>query len=518
MCNVRDNIDSAITDKQYENYKMARSRCRSEECNSSINNENRNYASAESNWKIKGAKKKEEGFVISSCEVDKDSYRDYDYYNDRNNVLRNGFRNRNRYGDYSNEWGDYSSELNEKSRSYDSNLRDSDRYGSNSRDKYSGNVSGRYKRKSKNNDINYNRKNIRNNDVNNSISNGVINNNRNSGNGNINNNRNIGSDNINDRNGMGNNRYNIKGKCVAVIIFIAIYLLIPTVFTLKVTGVVDNVVSEEITDGRTVKVSFKNATQTVDVEKYVAMVLAERLYMGDEVELLKAESIMIRTDIYRMMGEQMDIDSEQLGMSYLTTSHMKKKWGKDYEDKYNLISDCVAATKGVVIRFNDKYIDARYTYVTSGATLSGSDILGEGYEYLIVVDCPKDKESQEYLVVKTVSAKDFANAFEKMYDGLNINRKELDKQVQTVSADKNGYVYKMQVGNIVMTGSTFARILGLNSPNYKLEYMDSGVKVTTTGVGDGLGVSVYTAQSMATEGASYEDILKTFYNGVSVGE
>lgn len=60
-----------------------------------------------------------------------------------------------------------------------------------------------------------------------------------------------------------------------------------------------------------------------------AMVLADRLYMGDEVELLKAESIMIRTDIYRMMGEQMNIDCEQLGMSYLTTSQMKKKWSKD---------------------------------------------------------------------------------------------------------------------------------------------------------------------------------------------
>ena len=63
--------------------------------------------------------------------------------------------------------------------------------------------------------------------------------------------------------------------------------------------------SEEITDGKTVTVSYKNATQSVDVEKFIAMVLADRLYMGDEVELLKAESIMIRTDIYRMLGEQM---------------------------------------------------------------------------------------------------------------------------------------------------------------------------------------------------------------------
>ena len=46
--------------------------------------------------------------------------------------------------------------------------------------------------------------------------------------------------------------------------------------------------------------------------------------------------------------------------------------------------------------------------------------------------------------------------------------------------------------------------------------MDSGVKITTTGVGDGFGVGVYTAQNMAESGATYEDILKTFYSGVSV--
>lgn len=325
------------------------------------------------------------------------------------------------------------------------------------------------------------------------------------------------NNNNNNKNfGRKTTRHDIVGKCMAVMIFIAIYLLMPTIITMKLTGVMDTVVSEEVTDGRTVTVRYNNASQSVDVEKFVAMVLADRLYMGDEVELLKAESIMIRTDIYRIMGEQMNIDSEQLEMSYLTTSQMKKKWSKDYSDNYNLVNDCVAATKGITIVCNGQYIDARYTYITSGATLSGQEMLGDNYGYLIAVECPKDKEAQDYLVVKTISNKEFVNAFEKMYDGLKLDKNDLDKQVQTVSKSKDGYVSKMQVGNIVMTGSTFARILGINSPNYKLEYMDSGVKVTTIGVGEGFGMSVYTAQSMAGEGASYEDILKTFYSGVSI--
>lgn len=56
---------------------------------------------------------------------------------------------------------------------------------------------------------------------------------------------------------------------MAVMIFIAIYLLVPTIITMRLTGVVDTVVSEEITDGKTVTVSYKNATQSVDVEKFI---------------------------------------------------------------------------------------------------------------------------------------------------------------------------------------------------------------------------------------------------------
>ena len=164
-----------------------------------------------------------------------------------------------------------------------------------------------------------------------------------------------------------------------IMIFIAIYLLVPSVITLKLTGVVDMAVSEEIADGRTITVNYKNASQSVAVEKFVSMVLADRLYMGDEVELLKAESIMIRTDIYRLMGERMNIDSSQLGMSYMTSGQMKKKWGKDYLDNYNLVNDCVAATNGMTISCNGQYIEARYTYVTAGFTLSGKDMLGDDY-------------------------------------------------------------------------------------------------------------------------------------------
>ena len=123
-----------------------------------------------------------------------------------------------------------------------------------------------------------------------------------------------------------------KKKCAAVIVFIAIYLLIPTIVTLNVTGVVYTPVNEDYSDGRKVIVKYRNATQEVGVDRFVAMVLAKRLYMSSEVEVLKAESIMIRTDVYRLMGEQMIIDSSELGMEYMSK--------KDVEDiKFGIEQD-----------------------------------------------------------------------------------------------------------------------------------------------------------------------------------
>lgn len=78
-----------------------------------------------------------------------------------------------------------------------------------------------------------------------------------------------------------------------------------------------------------------------------------------------------------------------------------------------LLRTARAATSGLAIRYNDKYIEARYTYITSGSTLSGASILGDEYGLLSAVECNNDKNAQDYLVVKTISNKDFVNHLRK---------------------------------------------------------------------------------------------------------
>ena len=85
-------------------------------------------------------------------------------------------------------------------------------------------------------------------------------------------------------------------------ILTVIYVAVPAVITLSVNSDDSQGVSQENIYGPRVNVKYKNGTKSVSVNEYVTMVLAKRFESGDETETLKAMGIMIRTDIYRVMG------------------------------------------------------------------------------------------------------------------------------------------------------------------------------------------------------------------------
>ena len=315
---------------------------------------------------------------------------------------------------------------------------------------------------------------------------------------------------------MFNARVFIRNRLGLIFIVIAIYLMVPYAITMAATGKVEQSYSDALISGRSVTVKYKNAEQSIDINKFIVMVLAARFSASQEVEVLKAESIMIRTDIYRIMGDSMNIDSTSLAMEFLTENQMKNKWQEQYEENKELISDCVSATGNYVIMYNNQYIEAKYTDISNGKTLSGAEFLGQEYSYLIPVECSEDIKNPDYLCVTTFSYKDFVKKIENSYSQAGVNEASPFQDIQIVSKTDSGYVAKLQVGNVIMTGAEFARILELPSACMTIEDLQGSIKITTKGVGDGFGVSLYTADSMAKQGSSYEEILKKFYSGITI--
>lgn len=315
---------------------------------------------------------------------------------------------------------------------------------------------------------------------------------------------------------MNHTRMILRNKIGLLLTVLLIYLFVPFIVTTAVTGRIEQNYSDGVISGRRVVVKYKNASQSMDINRFIIMVLASRFQKSQEIEVLKAESVMIRTDIYRIMGDTMSIDSTSLGMEFLTEKQMKNEWKTNYESNYDLLADCVASTDGSVMLVENAYIEARYTDLSNGRTLSGSELLGKEYAYLCAADCPEDIKSADFLRVETISYKDFVKKIESVYAQAGLHENAPFQDIQIVSKTDSGYVTKLQVGNVIMTGAEFVKILDISSASMTIENLQGSIKITTKGVGDGFGVSIYTADCMAKQGSSYEQILKTFYSGITI--
>ena len=72
---------------------------------------------------------------------------------------------------------------------------------------------------------------------------------------------------------------------------------------------------------------------------------------------------------------------------------------------------------------------------------------------------------------------------------------------------------KIRIGENVYSGEKFREALNLPSGCFTLHDQEDQLKITTKGVGHGVGMSQYTANSMAKEGKKYKEILAYFYEG-----
>ena len=120
----------------------------------------------------------------------------------------------------------------------------------------------------------------------------------------------------------------------------------------------------------------------------------------------------------------------------------------------------------------------------------------EDYPYLKIVDCPLDIESKEQIQTITID----------------------DMDAEVTGVDTAGYVLSVRVGNDTVSGEEFRTNYHLASSCFSFQKYDGKLRITTRGIGHGLGLSQYTANQMAKEGKSMEEILAHFFEGTELKE
>ncbi len=304
----------------------------------------------------------------------------------------------------------------------------------------------------------------------------------------------------------------LKTSCALVIILI----LLPYVAAVFRTGEMQGLTEEK---------------QAPDLEDFVAGILPGQMPVTYEEEALKAQAIVIRTNLlknYRNEYKEKTIaeaaeaigeeDLEKLGFVYQRPEALRDLWGLEYWELYQEKTErAVKATEGKVLTVGGELVDLPYHAVSAGQTREGG-ILGAGYEYLEKVECPDDFKSAEYLNVQIFSMEELQEKWATENEELSEATQGTENQQilpEIISRDAAGYVTEVRLGTESLPGEEFRNRLALNSSCFFLEPMEEGIRITTKGLGHGLGMSMYQANLQAQKGAEYPEILAYFYKGTA---
>lgn len=233
----------------------------------------------------------------------------------------------------------------------------------------------------------------------------------------------------------------------------------------------------------------------MSLEEYCIGVMARTIPLTYKEDALKAQAVLVRTETCRKIQEAGGDTVFQGG--YWTEKQMEDAWGMKYASYYHKLESSWDDTEGQVLYYGEGLALTPYFRLSNGNTRDGNEVLGsDAYPYLKIVDCPLDLESEDQLLTRTL----------------------VDLDAEILSMDTAGYVLSVRVGQETVSGEEFREAYDLSSACFTLQEYDGKLRITTRGVGHGLGMSQYTASRMAEEGKDYQEILTYFFPGTEIKE
>lgn len=293
-----------------------------------------------------------------------------------------------------------------------------------------------------------------------------------------------------------------------ILFLLATIVLLPYIITTIFDGGIQFANSEEDMNIRSVMVKDNKVELELDMEQYIIGVLASSIPISYEKEAIKAQSVIARTSIVKKIGGRKTINTSELNLGYMNILEMEEHWGYDnFYDNYNKLKSIVEETKGEILEYEGEPIEAAYHAVSVGTTRSAKNALhSDDYPYLQSVESKQDIKAQEYLETYTITYKKMSELF-----GTNVS-----SMPQILEADELGYAEKIKINDKVISGEQFKKTLSLASSCIDMKAGKDEVKITTLGKGHGLGLSQYGANEMAKDGKTYKEILKYYYQNITI--
>ena len=241
------------------------------------------------------------------------------------------------------------------------------------------------------------------------------------------------------------------------------------------------------------------------LEDYIKDVVAAEVGQDWDMEALKAQAVISRT--YAVYQEMINTNSiYQIASSVI--NQVYKGSSPDVRIAY-----AVSQTKGEIVTFDGKPIEAFYHSTCGGKTESPEEVFGKSYPYLRSVESPC------YLSPYCRWKREIPR--EEIERGLNIiGIKEISIKSYTSTGRVKQVSIRTPSGTVAVNATDLRKALGwsrLPSTKFNLWSEGDSFLFRGSGYGHGVGLCQWGALQMARDGKSYRDILSFYYPGTTIG-
>lgn len=267
----------------------------------------------------------------------------------------------------------------------------------------------------------------------------------------------------------------------------------------------------------TLFVNETGATKDINIEEYLAGVVAAEMETNWPVEALAAQAIIARTFT---MKKIQDGGVKEHGTDASTSVEEFQAYAPEKINQR--VRQAVNKTRGMVVVYQGKYINGWFFADAGGRTAAsaaeGLSFFKEKTPYIKSVADPGAKitaaenrfwkvqfsEAEVARAVKEITGKDIGAL----------------RSVQIIERGPSNRVTKIRLGTVEVGAPALRLALGsdrLRSTMIEsLNMTNNGLIATGKGFGHGVGMSQWGARALAQQGKQAEDIIKYFYHDVSI--
>lgn len=241
----------------------------------------------------------------------------------------------------------------------------------------------------------------------------------------------------------------------------------------------------------------------------------EELRVGEEQDSMIAEDDSTASTGVAAASDPVSTDLSSGSANTTGTARENIPLAELYGEQYERVYASVESTAGMAVTIDGEYRELPFHKLSAGQTRDGQ-LLGDGYDYVLSVECGEDKEASDYVQICTLSMEEMLQALGVDSAGDDSADGQAKPQKITIDdfafqRDSEGYVESVSLGDQTWTGEAFRTLLHFPSSSFWIKADDSRLTVTVKGIGHGFGISLYTADRRIREGTPWQDIFSCFY-------